>query len=326
MHISRRASYNLLKDAWSEDPSISVKSWQVEDYRQISDDVLFSRLTKLGNTLDINNFISISDSFDSPEDMADFLEERIPASEDESGQIYLLVFELWRRLTPEKQSLSVFCDELDRQIFMFDKDKVENEETLQDVLMNLQTILEENIDGGAKPAEVFNAICTECANNLEDFLYDYVLQQLDLGNESYAAELIEGFEPYLKGNKWFDLLKIHLVSFSDIDTAEELLKKVVHKALKDDDLEYNLDVLAFMAQIGDQKEFTKLVKKTIPVVTSERDFKDLLEICKDYFHYLDIDPKEQGIEQIIQQRRKIPIEADFNKNDQDAAQLVKIIN
>ena len=58
--------------------------------------------------------------------------------EDENAKredrVYLLIFELWRRLASHKPSLSIFCDELDYIISRFEEDEDDNLE------MNLEAV------------------------------------------------------------------------------------------------------------------------------------------------------------------------------------------
>ena len=115
MELKGKALYNLLRINWLEDPSIGVQPWQVEDYRVLSTADLFSKLEKLKIPLNEESFLLYVESSDSPEELVECL-----CLDDEdleiSDQSYLLLFELWRRLIPEKESLSIFCDELDRLI------------------------------------------------------------------------------------------------------------------------------------------------------------------------------------------------------------------
>jgi hypothetical protein len=80
-----------------------------------------------------------------------------------------------------------------------------------------------------------------------------------------------------------------------------------------------------MAQIGDEKDFSKLVKKTIPLLEIEEDFQDMLTTCKDYYHFLDFDEKEQEIEHIIQKRKNVPNSQILDKNDPQIAELIEKI-
>ncbi len=46
----------------------------------------------------------------------------------------------------ERLCLSVFCDELDHQINLYDSGEIERPEAIPDVLANLQEVLDENTD------------------------------------------------------------------------------------------------------------------------------------------------------------------------------------
>lgn len=140
MHTRGRALYNLLRMNWLENDQIQVQPWQVEDYREKSDEALFQLLADLGARLDKATFLAYVDNTDSPEDMADCLwvKEENPETFD---RIYLVIFELWRRFAPEKQTLSIFCDELDQLIGLYDHGELE-EEKIQAALSELQRILE----------------------------------------------------------------------------------------------------------------------------------------------------------------------------------------
>ena len=127
MQLRDIALYNLLKINWLEDPSIDVEAWQVEDYRKISYEELFERLEKLGISLTQESFFIYSENVSTPEQLLEFLWIHDDEAK-EYDQAYLIIFELWRRLLPEKQSLSIFCDELDYRIELYDKKKLEDEE------------------------------------------------------------------------------------------------------------------------------------------------------------------------------------------------------
>ncbi len=123
MELSGRALYNLLRGNWLEDPSISVENWQVEDYRILSDQELFDRLQELEISLKLETFSAFAQESDGPEELVDLLTgPEYSAAQIE--KIYLLIFELWRRKLPDRQTLSIFCDELDHLIDQFDKEKI----------------------------------------------------------------------------------------------------------------------------------------------------------------------------------------------------------
>lgn len=326
MDIQRRALYNSLRMNWLLDSSIRAEDWQVEDYRSTSLDEIFKRLHEKDIFVDKISFCALSNNVDSPEEMTEALLEEMDVTDKERDQIYLLIFELWRRLVTEKPSLSIFCDELDHQIHLYDQNQIDNTEGLQDALGNIQMILEENIDQGVKPEQVFETIKFGCAHELETFLYDYISEQIENGNESYASELIDDFEECLEGDIWFDLLKARLLADSDPETAEEVIKKLIQKSTKEADIDFNLEMLSFLVKGGDQGDFIKMVKRTIPFLETEEDFQYLLDICGDYFRCLDLDEKEQEVHNMLKQRAQQDLESPVNPNHPHLKELLKILS
>ncbi len=326
MQIERRALYNSLRMNWHSDPKIKVEPWQVEDYRSLSFDILFSRLKEKKISFDRNTFIESALNFDSPEDFIDHLLDDSSLNAEEQDQIYLVMFELWRRLVPEKQSLSVFCDELDHQIFAYDQGNLDQDESIQDVLANLQVILDENADQGSPPSDLFDGVCQACANDIESFLYDFISEQIDLKNYDYASELIEGFSQYIHEVKWFEFLQVRLLSFTDEAACKILSRHLVKNCTSQNDLEYDFEVLSFLAQGGDPRDFLEVFKSAIKRLKIEEDFQDMLSICIDYFHYLDNEEKELAVKKIGENRLKKSPQALFNLKDADCRELLHLFS
>lgn len=325
MEIEKRALYNLLRMNWLNDPSIKVEPWQVEDYRSLSMRELLQTLEVCGIHMDQQCFLTYAEHAESPEELTEMLLEDSSLEPMEQDEIYLLIFELWRRLLPERLCFSVFCDELDHQIFLYDKGDISAAESIQDAIANLQMIMDENSDQGLNPYEIFESVSVVCANDLESFLYDYIADQIDSGNIPYASELVDGLSQYLKGSKWFDLLKIRILEDSDYEAAHEELRKLVQRVVKDDDLAFNLEVLSFIIQGGEKGEFNKMVRKTVPLLRKEEDFLDLLAICCDFYRCLDEDQREQQVQNLIDNRADKGFQKPINPNDEDLAKLLKII-
>jgi hypothetical protein len=323
MNIERRALYNSLRMNWMIDPSLPVEPWQVEDYRSMPLEAIFERLQLQEIGLDRISFLALSEEYESPEDLTEHLLLSPDADQRSHDQIYLLVFELWRRLIPEKPTLSVFCDELDYQIQQYDIGQIKDLEAIQDALANLKVVLDENVDQGGEPSEVFDKICAECANDIENFLYDFIGEQIDEKNASYAAELLDAFEDYINDVKWFEFLRLRQLSLVDPEGAVQLLRKIILENSKNSDLVFSLEILSFLIQGGDEKIFTSLLKQTIPLLESEEDFQDLLTICADFYHFLDLDPIEKKIQKILENRSKIPHEKQIDVNDPDITELFK---
>ena len=197
MEVERRALYNLLRMSWRLDPKIQVEPWQIADYRSLTTQQLFALLNQHGIRIDQASFMAFAEENDTPEEFAEALrpDELDPKSQD---KLYLIIFELWRRLKPEKPSLSILCDELDHQLIHMTKKRSRVLNPLKCVLANLLEVLNENVDQGIKPKQAFKFVSEGCAHNVEDFLYDFISELLDDGNYSFAGELFEGFGQYVE--------------------------------------------------------------------------------------------------------------------------------
>jgi SHS2 domain-containing protein len=323
IEMERRALYNALRINWLADPSLEVEPWQVENYREMSLPLLFSRLRQHGLNLDKDSFIRISENFDAPEEMHEHLVEEEGLSAVEEDQIYLLLFELWRRLQKDKPCLSVFCDELDHQIYLYDQGHLYSIENIQDIIANLQVILEENSDEGVDAEEVFRLINQNCANDIEAFLFDFIVEQIEGNNFSYAQDLIESFYDYVGDKKWFKLLNARILSHTDSESAKVAVQNTVDIAMDSNDLEYNLEVLAELAHESERDIFVDLVNKSLPLLKTEEDFQDLITITADYFNLLDQDDLYQLMQNLLKKRSNISLSRPFHNKDVDLQAYLK---
>lgn len=326
MQIERRALYNLLRMNWQMDPNIDVEPWQIENYRTQSSEHLFEILKRNQLDLDRNRFIAFAEQSDNPEQFTNNLIDERDYTSAVQDQIYLVLFELWRRLLPEKPSLSVFCDELDYQINLYDYGKIENIQALQDAISNLKAILDENVDGGSPPHEVFAIISSNCAHDIETFLYDFIAEQIDLENYSYAEELLDNFIPYISDIHWFHFLRAQVIATKDEKEANRLLQQLVKKHSSEPNLEFNLELLSFMTREGELNLFIQLVKQSLPLIKYEEDFQDLLAICADFYHYLDKDSEEKAIQEVILDRTSRPTQATIDQHEPHFRQLIEIMD
>lgn len=325
MQIERRALYNLMRLNWLHNPNMPVEPWQVDDYRAMPLDAIFERLRFHDIEFDRHLFGELASDYDSPEDFTDAVLAEFDADTVTQDQVYLLIFELWRRLLQEKPCLSVFCDELDHQIHLYDTGATKNPEEIQDVVANLQVILDENTDEGADPIEVFESISGGCANDVESFLYDYISDQIENDNLSYASDLLDGFNDYVRDFKWFDFLRARYIAFNDQSAANELIPQLIQDSVEAPDLEYNLELLSFLVQGGERGVLVDLVRKTLPLLRTEEDLQDLLVICVDFFHRLDCEKEENELQKLIRKRSHLHPEGTVDMRDPLINELLHIL-
>lgn len=324
--IEKRALYHLLRMNWLQEPHLSVEPWQVEDYRALSLSNLFERLQSLGFHLNRSSFIAHADVCDSPEDLTEHLIGSDVFSTPQEDEIYLMLFEVWRRLMGEKPSLSILCNELDYQIYLYDQDLKRDPFALQEALEKLIKILDKNVDEGVPPHEALKLISAYCANDVETFLYDFISDQMDEEQESYAHELLETFDPYLGENKWFQLIRLRLFGSIHNKMAQNLIERIFEENSPDWEIDFGLEFLFVLGELGDALRFSLLSTELFSYLKKEEQLHDLLLIAIDYSRSLDKDSEALQLESILQKRSSFPLEKEIDLQDPDLQRVRELLD
>lgn len=316
MDVATKAKYNLLKTSWLQDPSSDVEAWEVEDYRALSEKSLYARLDAFDVALDRSSFLDLVEGCDTPEELAESL---TPEDSEEAlcDQIYLLVFELWRRLVHDKPSLSIFCDELDELMTQYDNDTLPNLEALTSALDKLETLLDEGVDQGAEPTEVIDTVSDACANSIEIFLYDFIGDQIDQGDVGYAGDLIDAFGDYVHDTVSFDFLRVRLLATSDLGEARSLLEEIFPAIEEEVDGVLQYDVLVFLADKGISDLFCTLATPYLETLGWEDDFQDFLHALGMLFQNNHMTSEWERVQTILNRRKKIGLDKPFYPDDAD---------
>lgn len=301
MAYKGRSLYNLLQMNLKQNPDLDVETWQVEEYRSLSNEELFNRLESHQVFLDEKHFLLYVDECDAPEDLADMLcvEEDFTKHE----QVFLAVFELWRRLAPHKQSLSIFADELDHLIEEYEEGVTSRDEQLQAALLSFQRILDDNVDEGGDPISGFELFAAFSCHDLEVFIYEYVAHQIDCESDLYASELLEGFYEYVKNKRWFDFLRLRLVSAVDLEEANVMVERLIESLQESPDIQLLLEVLHFLVYVGESEPFNLAFQNALDLVETEEDLHEVLVIASDYMNCLEKFKEEEVINQLIEKRK-----------------------
>ncbi|HRW58629.1 MAG TPA: hypothetical protein P5048_03290 [Chlamydiales bacterium] len=316
-----KAYYNSLFFSPDQKQLVPKDFWKVEDLRLVSIAELFERLKAFNIHLDRKSFSLYVDEAESPETLVDFFANK----EDENyDPIYLIVFELWRRLHSSQKTLSIFCDELDRRIYDYDQGVFDSDEKIQDSLLQLEAILDENAEEGDNPHNLFHLLSDYMAHDLESFLYDYILEQIDEDQDLYAQDLIQAFYPYIPDVKWFDILRLRLFE-DDMEEQKDLFQDLLNQALNKEDVDFQLELLKQSIYFADQSSFMELLKQSVPFLQTEKDFQDLLEIAAEYFHRLDKEELEKQILQLIAKRIEHDEEEKLCAKDEGISSFQKMI-
>lgn len=301
MAYKGRSLYNLLQMNLKRNPQLEVETWQVEDYQALSEEELFSRLEGHQIFLDREHFLLYVDETDSPEDLTDllYLEKDYVIHE----QIFLAIFELWRRLCPHKQSLSLFCDELDHLIEEYEDGMLDREDDLQAGLLSLQNILDDNVDEGGEAHEGFKLLSEFSCHDLEVFIYEYVAHQLDLESDLYASELLEGFYPYVENRRWFDFLKVRMVMAVDQEEGNIMIQRLFDSLKEEPDIHLLFEILHFLVYLGETDQFLSAFHWALESLETEDDLRELMNISCDYFNCIEKEKEELMVQALIEKRK-----------------------
>jgi len=326
----RRALYTALRLHWLEDPTLLVEDWQVEDYREIPFSILFERLRsriQLASIphFDRTHFIALAEPYESPEELYHALSTDLHLDPKEQDKLYLILFELWRRLITDKHSLSIFCEELDHQIHLYDDGEFHHSERLQDVLAELQVVLEENGDEGEDPHRIFTYINENCAQDLESFLIDFIADQIDGNNVGYATELLDGFGKYLSPSPWLELLQIRLMAHSNWSSAIYQLSHLLDSTRAKVDLDFYIEVLLFLAPEDHESLFKKGVHLALPWVKTEEDWQDLLHACLEHYRQTDSPSLFAALQELVARHAHCPPQKQLCTGDEEKKVLKRLL-
>ena len=324
MTYEGRALYNLLQMNLKQNPDLEVESWQIEVYRNLSDDELFSRLEGHQIFLDKENFLLYVDECDSPEDLADclYLEEDYAKHE----QVFLCVFELWRRLVPHKQSLSIFVDQFDHLVEEYEGGRLEGEDELQASLESFQMILDDNVDEGGDPRDGYHFFSSYSCHDLEVFIYEYVSHQIDVENDQYASELLEGFYPYADNKRWFELLRIRLVSAADVKEGNVMVQRLLEALKEEPELYLLFETLHFLIYVGENEQFASAYQQAMEQLETEEDLRELFMVTSEYLESVNKDKESETIKELIDKQKGKDLQAPLTPDEYSLQILKDIMN
>lgn len=281
-----KAFYNLLFLNSKENPHSSAEDWQKIDYRVLSSKQLLDLLQDFGMSLDEEGFCYYAKMCETPEEL---LELFVSDNEEEvdPAPIYLIIFELWRRLVPEKRSISIFCDEFDHLIHAYDKEPGAYDEMIQEKLLALQDILDANVDSGEKEHKIFSAISSYLAHDLESFIYDYTYHQIEVDNDTLASETIDGFYPYIKEKLWFDYLKLQLFFKSPGEELNTFFSHFIERLVAKPDFDLFFEVLSFLTKKDCIPAFLSVYRYVLGKIKNNEQLGEMLVLASGYYHLMD---------------------------------------
>ncbi|MBM3198376.1 MAG: hypothetical protein FJZ58_03870 [Chlamydiae bacterium] len=300
MRFKGRALYNSLMFGYEEDALEDVEPWQILDYRELTTEDLLEQLARVQISLTEESFLFYAEGCEGPEDLLICLwwsEEELPEQE----AAYLVIFELWRRLLPTRRSLSIFADEFDHMIARYDEGQV-GEEEMVELLFALEEILRQGRGQGLDPQQVFAMVSEYAAQDIEQFLYDYILGVLEREDGLLASTLIEMFEEYVPQKKWFDLLQIYLLISFDAEKALSAFCVLLEeeKERSEADIAFLEEVFIFLLCSEENSFLTQGLSALMSCLFIEQEREQFLEAVLDNCPSLGLESLQDPIESILQ--------------------------
>jgi hypothetical protein len=268
MHFNGRGFYNTLLFSSSGEK----EKWQTEDYQKLSLDQLFNLLKDVGIPLDLDLFKQYASNADSPEDLTDILCPEEEGHKDYEKS-YLVLFELWRRVVPEKETLSIFCDKLDHLIHAYDEGQPVADELVK-ALNDLLKIFEDLGASGLSQKETYELFSSYLAQDLETFIYDFLCDLIEAGEKSLAFELVFGFYAFLHDKPALDLLKATINLLENPEDSESVFFNIMEKIFEKKRYNLVLDAIYFTHDAG----FIKIAKKLAQDLLKETKGDEKIEI------------------------------------------------
>ncbi len=303
MELGTKALYNSVRfRALQEGDDIHSRdsnSWKVANYRNYSLEQLFLELSKLGRTLDKETFLAYSEECDSPEDLLNlFVLEPDEENPEAVDQFYLILFELWRRLIPERPSITILCDELDQNILAYDLGEGDSEPVLESTEA-LFEVIQRNVDEGMPSQEAFKAIEAHCAHDLRRFYTDFILDLLDEGAEKDAEELFFKLSPLLELSPWALLIQARFIAKQSPKKASSLLKQALHLTDKGAmQIGFYAEATQALRWIEDDSLCAPILDAGYRAIKSWEDVITYLEILSDFVSFYDLDQLDARVQKI----------------------------
>lgn len=305
-----KAYFNWLRLTKKNNSLTEKDQWKIENYRGLPTKTLFKRLTDLGFSLSLKKITSLVDSFKTPEELSDHLCKNA----DIKFQVYLLIFEIWRRTFPNKICLSIQTDELDHLMSLYQKDPDSIGQMLQNSLESFKRFMEEYVDEGISPIIAFNILNRYLAHDLEEFLYDFISDQIKFHHYTEAEELLNIFGNCGLEKLWIDFFKAQLLIINNVAEGNKALSSLLDQLSNKLDIDLLLEIASFLVHRGNPYLFQRTCLLILTHLKKEEEFQDLLAIIADYCFSLDKEKEEKEIQKIFQDRIHRNLEIDVSSD------------
>jgi hypothetical protein len=295
MLFSGRGYYNLLWLQRLRGLPANGEVWESLDYRTLTLSKLWTSLSKLSLYFNQETFAAFCAPLDSPEELIQIL---MPHESEEKNKVYLLVFELWRRLLPDKESVSIFADQLDRKIAAYERYRDDSDLLLE--LNKAVEILESNTITEEATEEIFERLCLYVAHDLESVIYTYIESSLIDKPGDCCLLLIDHFMPYVKDKCRLQFLKLKSIPVNFVEEREQLAHYLINALEESMNISLSISLLFYLIDRGDKELFAELFSSAIGHVTEEKVLVKLLDVLMAYHGTFGREKKQNQVYAFLQ--------------------------
>lgn len=294
--LGRKALFNCLRAQHKLEGS-DCEPWQVDDYRKWPLEKLLQWLRAFGWPLDHSQFVAYGESVEGPQELLDLLIADQPISAKQDDQLFLVIFELWRRLIPHGCNIELLCDEFDYQIEAYQQgDPVDRE--LEKAFSTLLEIVHDPSQNISQSRSIFALIADGSAQDLELCLYEFILDQLEAGAIDYAKELHAQFEKLVRDPLWFDLACIH---WSDNEQALKLLRNLHQSLKREPQMALLFEILHYLSEREVAQEFQRFFDLAQAQILDQDEKIELQELSTIYLQSREQElPQKKGRIQLLE--------------------------
>lgn len=287
--LETKAFYNSLRMLGSNVSRMS-QDWKAADWRERELDGLFDELKQMGIVFDTSLFYQWAAHCETPEELVDFLsmEEEVETGEweeERKDRLYLILFELWRRLVPEKRSLSLVADEIDHVIFAFDSGKEFLDEEIENALEEWIRLLNRLQDEGLSVREALQAIEPYFAHCVPEFAIDFLLDVSERGESERYISLFEKVRPFLTSEPlWAKIIELKFCLRDDIPLLNKKLGDLVAHVLTTTNVESEVifALCDIALKLKREELFLRLLEKVVPCLQEKDDVNVVVHLLTDF--------------------------------------------
>lgn len=273
-HLETKALYNaLVMIPHHTKPLSPIKSWERKERRTSSLEDLFQEVKELGVELDSKQFYQWSSDCETPEELVELLAE----SDDlkKLDHLYLVLFELWRRLSPEKRSLSIVADDIDHLIFAFDQEQEVEDVEVESLITEWCLLIDSLKDSGFTRQEAFQTIEPFFAHNVQEFIVDFLLEVVQREDPSFAIHMLDKVRSYcLRDSLWIKFIELQLaLREENVVEVRKKLGELVSSVLinKSSDVELTLALAEIACELKKGELLVRLIETVLPHLEEKED-------------------------------------------------------